>query len=104
MIATLAAQTGIAPLALRDCAVEDPVLLDELVEAAGRWTAELELEASLLEVTYALLRVQATLPGGRALPPLAVPRSRTLTREKRRVSVSELALLTGRTIEVRAEP
>jgi hypothetical protein len=88
--------TGIDPLALRDCAVVDALLFDEVAEIAGEWTPELELAASTLEVTYALLRATATLPGGKKLPPLAVPRSRRLAREPRRVSIAELSQLTGR--------
>lgn len=90
--------TGIDPRALRDCAVEDALLFDEVAEIAGEWTPELELAASTLEVVYALLRASAKLPGGKALPPLAIPRSRTLAREKRRVSIAELSQLTGRDV------
>ena len=88
--------TGIDPLALRDCAVDDALLFDEIVETADAWTPELELAASNLEVSYALLRALAKLPGGRSLPPLAIPRSRRLAREPRRVSIAELSQLTGR--------
>ena len=92
----VAAQTGIAPLALRDCAAVDPRLFDEVVDAANAWTVELELAASQLEVVWAQLRATATLPGGRQLPALAIPRARSLAREPRRVSVGQLAELTGR--------
>jgi hypothetical protein len=94
----VSAATGIDPRALRDCAADDPLLFDELREAADRWTAELELQASQLEISWTLVRALASGPGGRPIPPLAVPRSRTLTRERRRVSVAELAGITGRTV------
>ena len=99
----MAAQTGIAPLALRDCAVTDPDLFDAVVEAAERWTAELELAASQVEVGWQQLRVLVHGHGGKAPPELAIPRSRSLARKQRRVSVVELAALTGREL-TRAEP
>lgn len=98
MIAAVSARTGISPLALRDCAIDDPELLDAVVRAAGEWSPELELAASSLEVEHETMRVVLALGGARKIPPpFAVPRKRDLP--KRRppvVSVAELAALTGR--------
>lgn len=101
MIATVAARTGIAPLALRDCAIAEPELFDEIVVAADRWTPELELAASTLEVEHETMRVVLALGGAKRLPePLAIPRRRELPRSRpaTQLSVGELAALTGRPI------
>jgi hypothetical protein len=91
----VSAQTGIAPLDLRDTLVEDEALFDELVDAADRWTPQLELDAVSAELLHELLRVVITLGGGRAPAPLAIPRQRSLAAKPRVVSVVELAQLTS---------
>jgi hypothetical protein len=104
VIATVAARTGIAPLALRDVAVDDARLFDELVEAVDAWTPQLELAASQIEVTHELYRVVLSLGGVKQLPkPLAITRS-TKPKPKPipRVSIAELAALTSRDVERRA--
>jgi hypothetical protein len=105
VIAELAARTGIDPLALRDVAVDDAALLDELVDAAERWSPELELAAAHVEVSHELMRVVLAAVGAKQIPPpLSIPRTRTQKRRPPpRVSVAELAALTGRSI-TRAEP
>lgn len=100
MIAAVSARTGIAPLALRDCALDDAELLDRVVEASDAWTPQLELAASQLEVAHETMRVVLAIGGAKKLPaPLAIPRSRRLPkRETPRVSIADLAALTGRDV------
>jgi len=101
MIGQLAARTGIAPLALRECAIADDALFQAVARAAGDWTPELELAATQLEVAHETLRVVLALGGVKRLPPpLSIPRRRELKRHAApRVSIADLARMTGQSIE-----
>ena len=105
----MSVQTGISP---RELLQLDGELFEELVAAVDeRWSLELELAASTLEVAHAhfLAYVRAHAQKNVRLPdPLVVERPKRDDSDSRahapRVSVNELAQLSGQTIIPAATP